>query len=164
MLFQAQKKAACRCRVKSVAKADPSVVDIPPDGANDPCNGHDREQDNSDPLNPKDATFVVVLRKVFKSVNNRDFFEVYQYETAWTLSTGVEMDIDAEGGVTLNSGTTGKLSCRGSGKYNISFNWDQAATSYYAVNLATLTADSFEMTPTDIQGDVTGDAITMTRK
>lgn len=122
------------------------------------------QKDNSDPLNPKDVTYVAVLRKVFKYRNYDEFLAVYLGSTSWTLSTGVEMDIDAEGNVTLASGTTGTIEFRGTNDYCLKFDWDQADNGYYIVNYATLTADGFEMTPVDYEGNVKGDAITMTRK
>ena len=122
------------------------------------------QKDNSDPLNPKDVTYVAVLRKVFKSRSYDEFLEVYLGSTSWTLSTGVEMDIDVDGNVTLASGTTGSISLYGNDQYCLAFDWDEADTSYYTVNYVTLTADGFEMTPVDYNGNVKGDAITMTRK
>ena len=123
------------------------------------------QKDTSDPLNPKDVTYVAVLRKVFKNTDYDDFMEVYLFGTSWTLSTGVEMDIEAESSVTLDSGITGSLSCYArEDKYCIYFDWDGSGTNYYTVNYGSLTADSFEMTPVDYEGNVTGDAITMTRK
>lgn len=120
--------------------------------------------DNSNPLAPSESEWSYTYVKSFFGSDYRQFLLQYLENSTWDLSTGVEMEIDAEGNVSLNSGITGSVRTRGDDDAPLVFSFSGTDDIEYSVDFISMTDNSFEMTPVDEDGNVTGDVVVVTRK